>query len=78
MLSPFAPSHQPRSPRQQLLHHPLLQGAGLVASGFHSHLQATLTGPSCTVPVAAGELVLGTWQQIFHLECDVKPRDMIF
>jgi hypothetical protein len=22
-----------------------------------------------------GKLVLGTWQQIFHLECDVKPRD---
>ena len=23
---------------------------------------------------AGGGLVLGTWQQIFHLECDVKPR----
>jgi secondary thiamine-phosphate synthase enzyme len=41
----------------------------------HSHLQATLMGPSLTVPVAGGKLVLGTWQQIFHLECDVKPRD---
>lgn len=41
----------------------------------HSHLQATLMGPSCTVPVAVGKLVLGTWQQIFHLECDVKPRE---
>lgn len=41
----------------------------------HSHLQATLMGPSLTVPVADGQLVLGTWQQIFHLECDVKPRD---
>ena len=40
----------------------------------HSHLQATLMGPELTVPVAAGGLVLGTWQQIFHLECDVKPR----
>jgi secondary thiamine-phosphate synthase enzyme len=40
----------------------------------HSHLQATLLGPSLTVPVAQGQLVLGTWQQIFHLECDVKPR----
>ena len=40
----------------------------------HSHLQATLMGPSLTVPLAGGELVLGTWQQIFHLECDVKPR----
>ena len=41
----------------------------------HSHLQATLMGPSLTVPVADGRLVLGEWQQIFHLECDVKPRD---
>ena len=41
----------------------------------HSHLQATLMGPSLTVPVRNGTLVLGTWQQIFHLECDVKPRD---
>lgn len=40
----------------------------------HSHLQATLLGPSLTVPIKDGKLVLGTWQQIFHLECDVKPR----
>lgn len=40
----------------------------------HSHLQATMLGPSLTVPVEGGKLVLGTWQQIFHLECDVKPR----
>lgn len=40
----------------------------------HSHLQATLLGPSLTVPVASGKPVLGTWQQIFHLECDVRGR----
>ena len=40
----------------------------------HSHLQATLLGPSLSVPVAEGKLVLGTWQQIFHLECDVRAR----
>ncbi len=40
----------------------------------HSHLQATTLGPSITVPVANGALALGTWQQIFHLECDIKPR----
>jgi secondary thiamine-phosphate synthase enzyme len=41
----------------------------------HSHLQATLLGPSLTVPVRDGRLVLGTWQQLFHLECDVRPRE---
>ena len=41
----------------------------------HSHLQATLLGPSLVVPVAQGKPVLGTWQQIFHLECDVRGRE---
>jgi secondary thiamine-phosphate synthase enzyme len=40
----------------------------------HSHLQATLLGPSLTVPIAEGGLALGPWQQIFHLECDVRGR----
>lgn len=41
----------------------------------HSHLQATLLGPSLTVPIADRKPVLGTWQQIFHLECDVRGRE---
>jgi secondary thiamine-phosphate synthase enzyme len=40
----------------------------------HSHLQASVLGPSLTAPIADGQLVLGTWQQIFHLECDVRAR----
>ncbi len=40
----------------------------------HSHLQATLLGPSVVVPVGQGQLTLGTWQQVFHLECDIRPR----
>ena len=40
----------------------------------HSHLQATWLGPSLTVPVSGGEMVLGTWQQVILLECDTKPR----
>ncbi|MFB2836346.1 YjbQ family protein [Floridanema evergladense] len=27
-----------------------------------------------TVPIANGKLVLGTWQQIFHIDCDNKAR----
>ncbi len=41
----------------------------------HSHLQASTLGPMLGVPVAEGQPLLGTWQQIFHLECDVKPRE---
>jgi secondary thiamine-phosphate synthase enzyme len=40
----------------------------------HSHLQATWLGPSLTVPIQQGALVLGTWQQIFHIDCDNKAR----
>jgi secondary thiamine-phosphate synthase enzyme len=43
----------------------------------HSHLQATWMGPDLVVPVSGGRLSLGTWQQIFHIECDVKPRDRV-
>jgi secondary thiamine-phosphate synthase enzyme len=40
----------------------------------HSHLQTTLLGASLSVPVTDGKPVLGTWQQIFHLECDIRAR----
>jgi secondary thiamine-phosphate synthase enzyme len=40
----------------------------------HSHLQSTTLGQSVTVPVSGGALHLGTWQQLFLLECDVRPR----
>lgn len=40
----------------------------------HSHLQATLLGPAVTLPVSEGKLVVGTWQQIYIVELDIKPR----
>jgi secondary thiamine-phosphate synthase enzyme len=40
----------------------------------HSHLQASTLGPDLTVPVRDGDLVLGTWQQIFHIDCDNKAH----
>ena len=41
----------------------------------HSHLQATVLGPELTLPVRNGDLLTGTWQQIVHLECDVRSRN---
>jgi secondary thiamine-phosphate synthase enzyme len=41
----------------------------------HSHLQASWLGPSLTVPISDGAPALGVWQQIFLLECDIKPRN---
>ncbi|WP_297550605.1 secondary thiamine-phosphate synthase enzyme YjbQ [Thermococcus sp.] len=40
----------------------------------HSHLRATLLGASECFPVVDGKLIRGTWQQIFFVELDVRPR----
>ncbi len=40
----------------------------------HSHVRASLIGPSLTVPIHEGRLIHGTWQQIAFIELDVKPR----
>jgi secondary thiamine-phosphate synthase enzyme len=37
-----------------------------------SHVKAALVGPSLTVPVEEGELLIGTWQQLVLLELDVN------
>lgn len=40
----------------------------------HSHVRASLLGPSLTVPVMGGRLALGTWQQIILIDFDTRPR----
>lgn len=40
----------------------------------HSHLRASLMGPSVTIPFTAGKLVLGTWQQIVFIDFDHRGR----
>jgi secondary thiamine-phosphate synthase enzyme len=41
-----------------------------------SHMASSLLGPSLTVPVSAGQLVLGTWQSVMLVELD-GPRERI-
>lgn len=41
----------------------------------HSHLRASLIGPSLTIPFYERELSLGRWQQIVFLEMDIRPRN---
>ena len=41
----------------------------------HSHVRASMVGPSITVPVRDGGLVLGTWQQVVLLDFDNRPRN---
>lgn len=40
----------------------------------HSHVRASMLGPSLVVPFKGGELLLGTWQQIVLMELDVRAR----
>jgi secondary thiamine-phosphate synthase enzyme len=42
-------------------------------NGF-SHIRATLMGPSITLPLVDGRIVLGTWQQIVVIDHDNRPR----
>jgi len=40
----------------------------------HSHVRASLIGPSLTVPIMDGKLTLGTWQQLVLVELDTRSR----
>ncbi len=40
----------------------------------HSHVRASLLGPSLVVPFSGGQLILGTWQQIIFVDFDVPAR----
>lgn len=41
----------------------------------HSHVRASLIGPSITIPIINGKLTLGTWQQVVLLEMDTRSRN---
>ena len=40
----------------------------------HSHVRASLLGPSLSVPVIEGRIVTGTWQQIILVDFDTRAR----
>jgi secondary thiamine-phosphate synthase enzyme len=40
----------------------------------HSHVRASLLGPSLAVPLVDGRLTLGTWQQIILVDFDTRAR----
>ena len=41
----------------------------------HSHVRASLIGPSLALPVVDGRVPLGTWQQIVLVDSDTRPRE---
>lgn len=58
-------------PRNKVYHHDQTWGDG----NGHSHIRATLVGPSLTIPLVKGKLILGTWQQVVFLEFDNRERN---
>ncbi|MFC2039380.1 secondary thiamine-phosphate synthase enzyme YjbQ [Chloroflexota bacterium] len=40
----------------------------------HSHVRASLLGPSLTIPFVRKKMALGTWQQIIVIDFDNRPR----
>jgi secondary thiamine-phosphate synthase enzyme len=43
-------------------------------SNSHAHMRAAIVGPSETIPIVAGNLATGTWQQIVLIDFDDRPR----
>lgn len=41
----------------------------------YAHVRAALLGPSLVVPFRAGQMLLGTWQQIVLIDFDNRPRN---
>jgi secondary thiamine-phosphate synthase enzyme len=44
-------------------------------SNSHAHQRASLVGASEVVPIEAGRLALGTWQQLVLIDFDDRPRE---
>jgi secondary thiamine-phosphate synthase enzyme len=40
----------------------------------YAHVRAALLGPSLSIPIKNGKLLLGTWQQIVLCDFDNRPR----
>ena len=40
----------------------------------HSHVKASIIGPSITIPFSGRKATLGTWQQVVFIELDIRPR----
>ena len=43
-------------------------------SNSHAHMRAAIVGPSETIPIVAGNLATGTWQQVVLIDFDDRPR----
>jgi len=68
LLDDFREAWRRIAPREMQYRHNRFDDNG------HSHVRASMLGPSLAVPVSEGRLLLGTWQHIVLLEFDTRPR----
>ena len=57
-------------PKSEYYHHQEMWHDG----NGHSHVRASIIGPSLTLPIKDGKIIHGTWQQIVFLELDIRKR----
>ena len=43
----------------------------------HSHVRASVVGPSMALPIVEGRVPLGTWQQVVLIDSDTRPRSRV-
>ena len=70
LVSDFQEMWDRTVPRGMPYHHDRAWGDG----NGHSHVRASLLGPSMVVPFTNNALHLGTWQQIVIVDFDNRPR----
>jgi secondary thiamine-phosphate synthase enzyme len=71
LLKDFPKALEKIAPQSEEYEHNLRWGDG----NGHSHVRASLVGPSLTIPVVNRKLTLGTWQQIVFVDFDNRPRN---
>lgn len=70
LLKDFPDAMERLAPREAVYEHHLRWRDG----NGHSHIRASILGPSLTIPFVNRKLTLGTWQQIAFVDFDNKAR----
>ncbi|KXH75725.1 MAG: secondary thiamine-phosphate synthase enzyme [Candidatus Thorarchaeota archaeon SMTZ-45] len=70
LLQDFPVAMERIAPKEAVYQHHLRWRDG----NGHSHIRASILGPSLTVPFVNRSLTLGSWQQITFIDFDNKPR----
>ncbi len=73
LVSDLKEAFERLAPRDRSYHHDRAWQDG----NGHSHVRASLVGPSLSVPFEDRRMTLGTWQQIAFVDFDNRPRKRV-